>query len=61
MIRWLPTILMILGFPAWIVFWVKSPYVLVYLYMLLGYVLMLIFAMLWAADLLPCSRCRKQG
>lgn len=36
--RWLPLAALVIGFPAWMVGWMESPHVLVYLYALLFYV-----------------------
>ncbi len=50
--RWLPTICLVLGFPAWFVWILDFKSVLLYIYMMLGYVALLILSALWAAYVL---------
>ena len=48
-IRWIPSILLGIGLPAWFVFIIDFP-VLLFLYMFLGYMVAWILVTLWATE-----------
>ena len=46
--RFVPIALLILGFPAWFVWWIDSHHVLFFLYAVFGYVFLMIACAVWA-------------
>jgi hypothetical protein len=51
--RWLLPLLLLIGMPAWFVYWITYSNLLIVLYMTLGYIIICIIATWWADKCLP--------
>jgi hypothetical protein len=54
--RWIPVCFLILGFPAWFVYWISSPNALIYLYAIMGYAAAMIVAGWYGAGIIGHTR-----